>query len=99
MENYETSVTQQWLTNNEQTYRMCMLHASACRDQALVCNQVSEGIWTVEQATRILLADHLKQLVEGGNPLRDYTTLYSDLLSAAMSEIDWHELADAFLEE
>ena len=40
-----------------------------------------------------------KQLVEGGNPLTVTGTLYSDLLNAAISEIDWHELADAFLEE
>ncbi len=52
MEQYETWLTQQWLTNDEQTYRMCMLYASACREQAPVCNQVSAGTWTVEETGR-----------------------------------------------
>ena len=50
MEQYETWLTQQWLTSDQQTYRMCLLYAASCREQAPVCNQVSEGICTVEEA-------------------------------------------------
>ncbi len=76
-----------------------MLDLSAGRSAHEAGNPVSEGIWTVEEATRFLLADRLKQFVEGGSPLNETGTLYSDLLNSAMYEIDWHEVADAFLEE
>ena len=88
-----------WLSGDEQTYGTCKLHASVCREQAPVCDHVSDGIWSLEQATRFLLADRLKMYVEDGSPLTDTANLYSDLLDAAISEIDWHDIADAFLEE
>ena len=97
--NYETWTTHLWATGDEETYRTCMLHVATCREQAPDCDQVSRKIWSVQEATRFLLADRLKQYVEEKSPLNDTATLYADLLEAALSEIDWHEIADAFLEE
>ena len=51
------------------------------------------------ETTRFLLADRPKQYVELCNPLTDTGTLYSDLLDAAIFDIDWHEIAAAFFEE
>ena len=97
--NYETWVAHLWLTNDEPTYRTCQVHAIASRESAPLCNQVSQNIWTMEEAARFLLADRLKRHVEEHSPLNDTATLYSDLLNAAISEIDWHEIADTFLEQ
>ena len=51
----------------------------------------------VEQATTFLLADHLKDSIEDDNPLVDDASPFSDCLDAAISEVDWRELAGAFV--
>jgi len=99
MENHATSIAYDWLANEEDTYRTCRLYASSSRQQAPVCSQVVSGIWTVEQATRFLLADRLKKFMEEGKPSTDCAVVYSELLDIALSAIDWHEIADAFLVE
>ena len=63
------------------------------------CRQVRDRIWTVEEARKFLLADRLKEYVEEMNPLTDGASMFTDLLTAAISEVDWHEIAEAFLEE
>lgn len=62
--------------------------------------------WTVEQSERFAVADALKEFVEEmNNPYMiddDHPTqlegLAADLFGAAMSSVDWHELADAWIE-
>ncbi len=61
MGEYETQTVHMWPTGDEETYRTCQLLAKSCREQAPVCRQVLDNIWSVEQATRFLLADRLKQ--------------------------------------
>jgi len=97
--NYETSTTHLWLNNTEETYRWCRLSASSCREQAPVCAQVREEIWTVGQATRYLLAERIQKYVEAAMPSIETGTLYSDLLDSAISRVNWHEIADEFLGE
>ncbi len=94
--NYETWCVYTWITNDEATDHACRALASECAKHAQTFEQVQSQIWTTEQATRFSLADRLKELVEDKNPLSEAASLYSDLLNAAISEVDWHELADAF---
>jgi hypothetical protein len=49
------------------------------------------------QTEKFLLSDRLKEFVEELNPLRDQANVFSDMLSATISEVDWHEVAQAFL--
>jgi hypothetical protein len=37
--------------------------------------------------------------IEVLNPLTDGASMFTDLLNAALSEVDWHEIAEAFLED
>ena len=99
MENYETRTTHTWLANDEDTYRTCMGYVADCRDEAATCDQVHREIWTVEEATRFLLADRLKQFVHDGSPLGESGSLYADLLNAALSDVDWNGVANAFLDQ
>ena len=49
-------------------------------------------------ATRYTLMTTLKDWVEENNPLGDQANMYSDLLGAAISEVNWHEIATNMLE-
>jgi len=96
--NYETWCVHLWLANEEGTYRYWRDAARQHRREAPGCSNVKEGIWSVEQATRFNLADQLRSELEEASPL-EAASMFSDLLTAALSEVDWHEIADAFLEE
>ena len=96
---YETWCAYTWLTNDERTYRHCRGLAHDAVAVAPICSQVHQRIWTVAEARRFLLADSLKAFVEDKNVLAETASLYSDLLDSAISEINWHDLADAFLDE
>ncbi len=63
--------------------------------------------WTVEQSKRFGVADILKDwveenitphMVDDDHPDPQLHPLVSDLLGAALSEVDWNELADAWIE-
>jgi len=40
--------------------------------------------------------DEMKDFVDELNPLRDQATIFSDLLNAALSEVDWKDVAEQF---
>lgn len=44
-------------------------------------------------------ADILKNWIEEMNPLNDSASPWSDLLGAALSEVDWFEIAENYLSE
>jgi hypothetical protein len=81
--NYETWVVRLWLDNEESSYRYW---AEQARDLGKDTDRVGR------------LADRLKEEMEDGAPELG-CTLYSDLLNAAFSEIDWYELASSYLDE
>ena len=62
-----------------------------------MASQVKQGIWTVAQAARFTLADALKEDVSEGTPLTAEASLYADLLGAALSAVNWHEIAQHVL--
>jgi hypothetical protein len=95
--NYETWAVALWI-NNEQGMQD---HARALAQDAIEAAprlaNVKASIWSLEQGRRFGMADMLKVWV-GDDLLPDLgATLASDLLGAALSEVNWHELADSFL--
>ena len=104
--NYETWCVHLWQTSDEATYRYWKEETEREHREARTCTQVRNGIWTVEQAKRIRLAEQLKAAFETFHPFRgeflakpNEPDVYCDLLDAALSEVDWHEIAEAFVEE
>ncbi len=95
--NYETWAVTLWLENDEGTYRYWRELAREERREAPKCRQVREHVWPADEAARYRLADRLKDEVEEGAPELE-PSVYSDLLLAALSEVDWHEVAETFLE-
>lgn len=96
--NYETWATVLWLENEEDSSRYWRETAEMEKAAAARCWQVEEGIWDAGRAPCYLLAERLKDEVTEGAPELG-ASLYADLLNAALSEVDWHEVAEVFLEE
>src|SRR5439155_26953515 len=97
--NYETWCVNLWLSNDEGTYRHCRSRARDDTNTAEDSSRVREGIWTIEEATRFQLADALKEFLDERNPIAAQASVFTDLINSALCEVDWHEIADAFLEE
>ena len=95
--NYETWCVHLWLTNEEGTYHYCRDAARQAGVEAP--EQVRRRVWTVEEAKKFRLADQLKEFVQEMDPVADGASMFTDLLNAALSEVDWHEIAEAFLTE
>lgn len=92
--NYETWCVALWLRNDEGSYRYWQDVTQECWDDA-----EADKTSTRKENAAIALADRLKDEIEEGSPLADEASLYSDFLRSAISEIDWHEIAENWLEE
>ncbi len=86
------------LMNDQGLYLFChRLRHEAC-SEAEHCPQVIDGTWTEPNAQRYLLADRLKKFVDELNPIRNRPSAFADLLSDALEDVNFDELAETFLE-
>lgn len=97
--NYETWCVSLWLNSEQGSYNYCKELAKSARKLAPQDPFVTDKIWTVEQATRYRLADTLEDMIDDGRPDLEEAGMYSDLLDAALNKVNWHEIAEGFLEE
>lgn len=91
--NYETWNAKLWIDNDgsaeywderaEEHYRDASADATFSR---------------IENATFTLL-EEMKDSFEEGNPLTDAVGFYADIMSAALSEVNWHEIARHTLDD
>jgi hypothetical protein len=95
--NYETWAVKLWLDNDEGTYNYW-------RETAIECwrNPTrNQFINSREDRARITLAERLKDELDNDMPesINDAVngTMYADLLNAAMSEVNWREIAESML--
>jgi len=96
--NYETWAVNLWVDNEQWSYLYWREQAARHRLQAEDSYQVREGLWTKEEATRFNLADQLLEEITDASPLQE-ASMYSDLLSGALAEVNWVEIADHWLSE
>lgn len=88
--NYETWAVKLWIDNEEGQYNRWRGITAATWVQA-----VATTYGTKSQDARLRLADNLKGWHENAAP--SLPNVYGDLLSAALGEVDWFEIADSML--
>lgn len=92
--NYETWAVALWWGNDEGSYGTYREAVQRCWREA-----GADGVATRSENARYALAEWLKSEMEEGNPLTDAPSVYSDLLGAALSEVDWYEITDSWLSD
>lgn len=88
--NYPTWVVHLWLTNDETSYDECLRTAGDAIRHS--------------DTPRVHLADALREWHQEGAESRETNvhtgaSVYTDLLGFALDQVDWFEIADAFLED
>lgn len=97
--NYETWAVNLWIDNDQGSHTYWREQAGSHYENAADCESVREGLWSHRSAARSKLAEQIKEEFEEASPLADQANVYSDLLTAALGEVDWREIADHLLED
>ncbi len=92
--NYPTWAVNLWLGNDESLY-----HATIDRTcGALMESHPRSEYWTVEESRRYVTADILKEWVTDELSPDLGASFAADLLGHALDQVDWNEIADAWIE-
>src|SRR5689334_20759718 len=90
--NYETWNVKLWMDNDQSGY----LYWNERTIEAFQDAEADQTFSRLENAT-FRLADELKAW--HGENMPEVSGTYADLLGAALSEVDWHEIATSLLED
>ena len=82
--NYETWIINLWIDNDEVSHRYWM-------DQARKAIEDSKSAFRTSDLARKLWIEHREALTE-------LSGFASDILSAALAEVDWHTIAEGLIE-
>jgi hypothetical protein len=93
--NYETWNVKLWIDNDEGSYNYWDKAASVAWEEGEY--KRSYASQTHKESALCILSDRLKDEFEDAQP--EVTGMWADLLNAAMSEVNWYEIAENMLEE
>ena len=99
--NYETWAVKLWMDNDEGSYRYWQEQTRECWDET--SDKSPNQYCNHSDNARIMLAERLKDEHDSQSDHPVFAasdgTVYADLLNAALSEVDWHEIADSLLSD
>ena len=83
-----------WLSNEASSYEHW-------RNVARICRNTERNECGTDRSANVLLAAHLRGAYEDAveHVIADQPSVFSDLLRAALSEVDWLEIAENLLED
>ena len=92
--NYETWAVNLWLTSEKGS-------DSYWREQARDQYEKAEPskYSTKKEVALGFFSQQIKEELAEANPLAGEASLWADLLGGALSEVDWYEIAEAFMKE
>lgn len=90
--NYETWATALWFNNDRGLYEMVVEWA----EEVLADNDATSDKDSYSSAS-VVLSDRIKDFVEEENPLDGDASVYADLLTGAISEVNFREVAEEFI--
>lgn len=98
--NYETWDVALWIDNEQPSYTYWRDTARElmAEFQDGAANTKGDQDNAKESAARVL-AERLKDEIEEGNPLSDSASMYSDILGAALQDVNWDEIATNWIDE
>lgn len=101
--NYETWNVKLWIDNEEPSYRYWRQTAQECYDEARVTPSANARLtgrepFTQEERATFDLAKRLKDEIEESMPDLG-SSIWADLLNAALSEVNWHEMAASMIDD
>ncbi len=86
--NYETWNVALWYDNDQGSYN----------ERCDMVREIAEDNDDKDDAVGDI-ASWLKENVENANPLASEASMFSDILGAALGEVNWHEIAGNWLDE
>ena len=93
--NYETWNIKLWLDNDHPSYDLYHEWLNDAKEAAIIEDKENHSEFlTIEDHTKRILADKIKEYTEENNPLNDTANVYTDLLNSALSEVDYYEIAE-----
>ena len=94
--NYETWAVALWINTDQASCHYWREQARRHRRESSTCNLVQGGIWNAQQAATYNLGDQLYAEFHDAAPVSE-PNVYSDLLGAALGEVNWPEIAEHIL--
>lgn len=87
--NYETWAVNLWIDNDEG-------YQDYWNGRA---RETGNEPFTTEEKAVLALEKELKADFEENNPIGDQANVWADLMNAALSEVNWHEIAEHYVNE
>ena len=88
MNEYATRTIKIWIDNTEEKYNYFQALAAEAKERATDPEEVIK-----------ILAEEVKMVISEENPLKDTPSLYDDILTEALHEADYFEIAESILDE
>lgn len=94
--NYETWNCALWMDNDQGSQEYWQEAAQECYDGA-----EKDDIFTRKENARLALADRIKEHHEEAAEawMPDQASFFADILNAGLSSVDWHEIAEHYMNE
>lgn len=97
-ENYETWSVASWIQDDRERHEFWGMIGKRMLRNAPSSKQVREGTWEAHQAALFATADYAKDYFASTQPEQaSKLWIWPQLAGAALSEVDWHEVAEVAL--